>query len=320
MKYVKFSLFLLCIAVLAGCIRDELLECSTTLTFSYKGDGTVDIFSEHVKGMELYVFDEKSHELIKGFAPYILTSQEVAAQKVELMLPTARSYNVVAVGNMEDMELYSLYEGTIDSTKILHPQHEVINGNGDIDTHPHLYLGRGLVNVPVRAGSTHAIEMSSQHVDMIVEVAGLDGPSTRQDGGSLSLEHGNMPGWTDFKLNCICPNGDLISQTLGGEWDEERGVWVFSYQVMRDLKGGKDELGSYLQLYNGDENLLGDNTVDVEAFIQEELMTNPDIAGPRDANGVLLQEALVPIRIEFKAVGVEVSIPDWALVGTTPIF
>ncbi len=328
MKHAKFPLLLLCAAALAGCVREELAECVTTINFSYKGDGQTEIFSERIEHLDLFVFDE-NHKVVMQYEP---TPAELAARRATLTLPTTRNYNIVAVGNMGHTELFSLHEGTIDSTKILHPSHTAIDGAGDIDTHPHLYMGREGVTIPPDAGSSHTIELGSSHVDVIVEVAGLPAPSsgpTRQSAGNLSLEHRNLPGWTDFSMNCICPKGDLVSHFPEGEWDAERGVYVFAYQVMRDLKGGKNTKGSFIYLYDGEEDLLADNPIDVEQFIQEHLMPNDEIPGPYDENGVLLHEAYVPIRIEFpetpvdpeyKDVVVEVSIPEWALRDAIPEF
>lgn len=323
MKHAKFPLLLLCVAALAGCVREKLADCTTTLNFNYKGDGDKEIFANHIKHMDLYVFDE-NHKLVEGFEHYHVSDAEFSAGKAKLLLPTGKRYNIVAIGNFGESELYSLHEGTIDSTKIFHRNHSAVSGgSGDIDTHPHLYLGREAVVIPQEAGSTHTIELGSSHVDMVVEVAGLSGPSsgsTRQAGTGLKLEHSNLPGWTDFNQNCICPRGDLVSHLPDGEWDAERGVWVFNYQVMRDLKGGKNTKGSFLHFYDGEVELLRDNPVDVEEFIQTHLMPNPDISGPYDANGVLLHEATIPIRIEFRGTDVDVSIPSWALRDVIPEF
>ncbi len=330
MKHSKLPLLLLCAMTLAGCVKEEPEDCHITINFGYKGDGNTEIFSEKIDHFDLYVFDE-NEQVVEGFAPYHPTPAELAAQSMRVYLPTGRSYHAVAVGNMEHSELYSLHEGTVDSTKIMHPGHTILNNApSDIDTHPHLYLGREGVDIPLTAGTTHTIDFNSSHVDMIVEVAGLPAPSsgpTRQAAVDLSLEHINLPGWTDFNMNCICPRGDLVSHLPAGEWNAERGAYVFSYQVMRDLKGGKNTLGSYIHLYDGDRALLGNNPINVEQFIQEHLMPNPDFPGPYDENGVLLHEAYVPIRIDIPEPGdgsqnVEftVTVPDWVLQDVIPEF
>jgi hypothetical protein len=176
------------------------------------------------------------------------------------------------------------------------------------------------MEIPLTAGTTHTVNLSSGHVEMIVEVVGFDeyAAATRQGSSGLELEHRGLPAYTEFSGNAIIPREEWVSHYPASRRDEEESMYVHEYQVMRDVKD------STIHLYNGEEEIF---SLDVENFVQEHLMPNPYFPGPYDGNGVLLHEAYIPIRIEitrpgpgFNNVEFNVTIPDWVLKDVTPEF
>jgi hypothetical protein len=319
MKPAKLTLSLLCVAALAGCVRQELEECLTTINLSYRGDGDTEIFSEKISHVDLYVFSE-DERVVDGFNHYQLTPAEIAAQSVQVQLPTGANYTAVAICNMENSAVADLENGNIFDSKIMHPvtHPDIQTGDRRVDTQDHLYGGDEALEIPQTAGTTHTINLVSGHAEMIVEVFGFEevyGATTRQGTTGLELEHRGLPAYTDFSGNAIIPESEWISQFPPRRRvaeEVERSMYTHEYQVMRDVKG------STIHIYNGDEEVV---SIDVEKYVHEKLMPNPNIPGPYDENGNLLQEAVIPIRIDLLSdVEFTVTIPDWALEDVTPEF
>lgn len=318
MKHAKITLLILCAALFAGCVHEKLEDCFTTINLSYLGDGDTEIFSEKIESVDLYIFDDEDR-VIRGYDRYELSPAELAAQSVRVLMPTGRSYHAVAICNMVNGTTLDMNNGNIFEAKILHGLSHPDTGAGDrhVDTQDHLYGGDVEMDIPPTAGSTHTINLTSGHVEMIVEVVGFDeyAAALSRQGAStgLRLEHRGVPKYTLFRG--VIPEGEQISQFPSGRRVPEERMYTHEYEVMRNVKG------STLHLYNGEEEIY---SLDVESFVQNELMPNPNIPGPYDENGDLLNEAYIPIRIEitdpFDNVGFNVTIPDWVPTEVTPEF
>jgi hypothetical protein len=310
MKYTKFPLLMLCaLATLAGCVKEKLTDCYTTFVFSYTGDTRAEsIFAEKIEHIDVYVYDD-SDRLVMQFEP---SAAELAAQRARVLLPTGQTYHAVAIANMQTCVLHNLEIGSVFDSRIMHPAShpEIDTGDQHVDTHDHLYGDNQMLVIPPLAGSTHTFDFRSGHVDMVVEVVGYEEyAATRQGSPELELEHRGLPVWTDFGRG-ISPETEHISHHPEVT-RIEGGANIHEYAVMRHLDG------STIHLHSGGEEIF---TLDVEEFIQSHLQPDPDFAGPYGDDGELLHEALIPIRIEFKAVGIEVTIPTWAIKDVTPEF
>lgn len=311
MRHAKivFSLpaLLLAAAIATGCVREKMEDCDTTIVFSYLGDGTAEIFGRHVEHVDLYVFDDQHRVVREHIHP---TAAELAAREMRMYLPTGRRYHLVAVGNVDQCTIHELHDGASIDSKVMHPGHDHFDNDVDcIDSHAHLYMGDTYMDIPLRAGSRHMVDFRSSHADMHVEVVGYNEFATRQGSGGLRLEHHGLPGWTDFSNNCSMPEHEWIAQRPAARVQGRS--HIHEYNVMRDLKG------SVIRLSDSSGELF---SLDVDKYIHDHLMPNSSIAGPYNSRGELLQEVLVPIRIEFRALGVEVTIPEWALTNAKPEF
>jgi hypothetical protein len=190
-----------------------------------------------------------------------------------------------------------LNNGNIFDSKVMHPvtNPDIPTGDRRVDSQDHLYGGNEALTIPPTAGSTHTVNLVSGHVEMMVEVVGFEEvyATTRQGSAELELEHRGLPSYTDFSGNVT--TNERLSQfpprrRVVEEEDEDDSIYSHEYQVMRGVRG------STIHLYNGEEEIF---TLDVEEYVQEHLMPNPNIPGPYDANGILLNEAYIPIRIEI---------------------
>ncbi len=248
--------------------------------------------------------------MIEGYDHYHPTPGELAAQKMKIRLSTGKTYHVVAIGNMHTGAVHDLSVGTVFDTKVMHSvtHPDISTGNRRVDSHDHLYGGDQTIAIPPNAGTTHTIDFTSSHADMVV--VGYDSFATRQGSAGLELEHRGLPPYTDFSGNCLVPRDEWISHFPNSRSDGGD-TYIHEYQVMRDPSG------STIHLSDSSGELF---VLDVERFMAEHLMSNPNVAGPYDQDGNLLQEASIPIRIEFKGADIDVSIPTWAPNDVTPEF
>ncbi len=329
MKHAKFVPFLLCliVAMATGCIYDETEHCYSTLRFTYTGDtGDEGEFAKNIGKLDLYVFDE-NHQMVRAdLWPYTLTESELKAQEVRLLLPPGKNYRVVCVGNAgENTTITDLTTGTYVDTKMHHRAHSE-DRHSEVRTQDSLYHGtRGFL---LREGvNPDPIELNSAHVDMIVEVKGYaEAYSVPMRGteSTPSVEHRGLPAWTDFD-NKHSKHRDyaesIISMThypdssLGGE---DNDTHIHRYDVMRDVTGTE------IRLFHPDgEEITQAGTdeypaipLDLDWYIENIL--EPKGIEVYDEDGDLLQEAFIPIEIEFVNGVVEVKIPEWVLKNVTP--
>jgi hypothetical protein len=310
------SLVVALAAATTGCIYEDRSECVNTILLSYTGDGDTEIFNEKISRLDLYIFDENNRCIHYD----TLSSQELADRKTEVLLLPGNIYHAVCIGNAENTVTESLYEGTIADTRLYHRDSDTA-----VASHDPLYQGGQMLVVPSSGNTLHTVSMNSSHVDMIVEVKGYNEPpqmrATRADGEiPLSVRHSDLPSWTDF-TNAHSKRRpgqglerEMMTQYPTARIDEDR--YVFEYNVMRDISG------TMLRLYDsaGEEIVMPGLPIDVEAYVAQYLVPNPELPGPYDSEGELLNEAIIPIEIEFTNVEVLVSIPGWAITPTTPEF
>jgi hypothetical protein len=289
-------------------IYEDRDDCYSTIHFSYTGDGEAEIFAEKIQKVDLYVFDE-NHTCV---LVHTLSASELAAQSATVLLKPGRTYRAVAVGNANVSLQHMLYEGTASDTRIYHPVSHpgVETGDQRLDSHDPLYHGAATLNIPIEGQAHETVTMSSSHYDVSITVIGyVDNGTTRsEDGLDLDIEHKELPTWLDFE-NRHSKHADHATKEAGPQ--HPRGVvaegnHVFEYNVLRDLS----ESTIHLYYEDGEPVLNGDTplTVDVAQFAAD---NNIDLDR---------HEVVVPIEIEFKSVGITVTIPSWATEPTDPIY
>ena len=307
MKYALFPLLLMCLTLTTGCIYDDVDNCDVTLQlrFSYTGDGDTEIFNRKIHQLELYVFNEEHG--VEFFRP--LTPGEIASRSIELKLPVGQTYHAVCIG-MEGTDPHNTAVSNVDGGNLgdMKFHHQGADNPGITEvSQDHLYHADQLLNLTRAGNVTGTMKLSAAHIDMYVEVAGyeeifLASAPTRADGDPvLSIEHEGVPKWVDFLGGGhSTETTSHFPHTVAAQDEED--LHVHEYQVLRNLHGSMIHV----------KNAAGETvySLDVSEFLEE----HPDI-DPE------LQEALVPIRIEFKSVDlVEVTIPAWAIEPVDPQF
>ncbi len=319
MKFAFFPILLVCFALTAGCdVREDTENCDNTvlLRFSYTGDGETEIFNDSrlpsgellngkINRLDLYVFDEND-QVLEGYAPYALSQEELASQSVRVKLPTNHEYHAVCIGNAYNSVTHNLREGSVYDTQLMHHISHPDSPTPDdlIDTYDHLYHGERQLAL-TRAGVVEdVVNINCSHIDMFVEVVAHESvfpQMSRAEGGQvLSIEHEGTPKWLDFSNT---PSEETVSKHPNPVSIEDL-THYHEYQVKRNVEGSR------IHIRDMEGNTV--YTLDVTDFLEN----HSEIK-----DGLDLQEAILPIRIEFERVGdVKVTIPAWAIEKLNPEF
>ncbi len=314
MKYAKYPLILLFAASMAACglIFEKMDHCYSTIRFSYTADdGNEAWFGEKIGRVDLYVFDEEER-LVRT---HTLTPAELASRSARLILPPGRTYHAVAIGNAHNYNPYLLEGGEIDDMKMHHHATHPDNGAAtrSIDSQDHLYHGSMMdITVPPAGNlTTEPIAMNASHFDMAVTVKGYIEPgstTTRQGEAPLTLEHNNVPSWLDFDNKHSKHDEILLQESTShfpqGEFVEEG--YRFVYNVLRHEPTFDDDSDIILR--------------DAAGNVVYSMSSAQFIADNEGLLDLTLQEVLVAIDIEFTPLGVEVYIPEWAIIEAKPEF
>lgn len=291
MKLAKSIFILLSLVLMTGCVREDLSNCENVqLRFSYTGDAVKEIFAEKIFKVDLYVFDRNNICV----ETRTLGNAELASRSVSMRLSPG-TYRAVCIGNA--------YEAT--RTEFEHGQDfsqmcfrcVSTQADGRVASADPLYYGTVTFTVSDSEKTAQTVPFSASHIDVFVEVKGYADETTARLSDAPVLEMDNLPAWTDFENRPS--RQELLSHYPQASMED--GSHVYRFCVKRDVSG------SYLHLYTeaGEEFY----TLEIADFLAK----HPEIDLSR-------QEALLPIRIEFRSLDVVVSIPDWALEYMKPEF
>ena len=322
MKYAKYPLILLFVALVTGCIFEGMDECYSTIRFSYTGDnGNEAEFVDKIQKVDLYVFDEDENLVLQ----HTLTEAERNSRSARVLLPPGKTYHAVALGNAYNASPQMHQDGEIDDMKLVHDAIHSGTGNRVLTSHDHLYYG-SLMNIAIpKAGeyTTEPMQMYSSHFDMRVSVIGYTEQtgSTRQgDDVPISIEQTNMPVWIDFEnkhsMHDDHSESEGHSHFPEGAIAEDGKGYIFDYCVLRHVPTEDDDSDIILRDSRGNEVFRLSVTNYLAEYGGDQGLLRPDGSFNTD-----LQEQPIAIEIEFLNVGVVVRIPPWAVIpDTTPDF
>ena len=306
--YVLVLLSVICLLP-AGCIKDDWSDCDNVIIyFRYLADGDKDVLAQYMDQVDLYVFDENNrivdvrrynHEQLAGFKA-----------TPSFRLP-AGHYKVVALGNAKERtEVVNVDSHDFGKMFIQHPNwgtSEKVNGHDDN------YMTQKVIEVP---GNNQRLQdtltLVSAHIDVAVEIFGLERPAgTRAEDIPYELSFENSNAQTSF-------NNEINEAEKGTcypdlVYDEERRCYRTDDCALFRM----DREGELVQDYCEHILVLKDKRTGEELVrdnVYEYLRRNADQID------VTKQEALLPISIRFKSVGVTVEVPEWVIEDIKPEF
>lgn len=293
MKRLAAAILLLSALLTGGCIREDLSACHGrfSLRFSYTGDGPSEMFGEKIEKVDLYVFDSDNH-LVKSES---LERRQLGSEPVaHLDLPPG-NYSVVSIGNQHDnTAVVGIGDGTPCDMGSVLMGHPCAFDGGRMTGNDSLYMAACDISVPSMGEAQATAVFAASHFDMSVEVRGTDPATTR-----LELRHP----WphTNFN-NQPCGNACVYYPETEAAAKSASVTLVSRFNVNR-FSEADDVL---LDITDQAGNNL--HTVDISQFVAT---TGIDIGK---------QEVLIPVLVEFKSIGVTVSIPEWATEVIEPEF
>lgn len=199
MKHRILFAFLSIFVLLTGCIKEDMDDCGyTDLYFSYKGDGTSEIFSQKIEKVNLYVFDIHQQHL----STYIIEQNELDMhQGTSLNLRPGR-YHIVCIGNAHDnTQISNLTDRNMEEILIAHPNY--FSEAGNIPGNDSIYWSKIEIEVPENRALKDTVCFSTSHVDISIEIRGLNCLP-----GTVQLIMNNVTPCTSF-TNQLC--GDYVS-------------------------------------------------------------------------------------------------------------
>lgn len=316
MKYLQKILMALVVIVLAtGCIKDDYDDCdNVTIYFQYLADGNKDVLYQHMKGVDLYVFDEGGH--IMGVGHYNEDELKNFAAKPSFKLTPGRKYKVVAVGNAyERTEVVNLTSET-EFNKI-YIQHPAWGTDEEVDGHDHNYMGQHEFYIPKKNEFTmyrDTLTLYSAHINVEIEVNGLPAPDGTRAGDEipykLMIEQSNAQ--TDFDGNINTDSDAKGTCYPNLIYDAERNCYR------------TDNLALFrMDDHNGhiDEECCEHELVLVEKATGKELVRGNIynyLKYYEDEIDITKQEAILPIAINFSNVDVNITLPDWVIIDGKP--
>lgn len=295
-KLLYLCLPLVSFVLLASCIKENYDDCERCeLTFSYTGDVSYDIFQQQITRVSLYVFDADDR-LVQ--TKRIEQNELRAFQGTKLNLSPG-NYRVVGVGNVFDKTVVENTSAN-DMSQIIfrHPN----AGKGVVEGNDSLYLGSKMITIPADDWYKDDIPFRSSHLKVSYTVKGYadaaDAQSTRAE-SLLTLRVKNLLPQTDFNNRAhgekMTYNPDL---TLNPSNAEHKGY----FNIKRHAADSDVEF-ELVDKASGEVV----HTLMLKDFLEK----FPQI-------DVTKQEVLIPIVVEFKNIGVTVTIPDWMIHDVTP--
>ena len=297
MKHIEKKIWmLLTVAVLAaGCIKEDLGDCwNVSLYFQYLADGDKDVLSQYVEKVDLYVYDERD-ELVGQESYYqdeLINFQATPHFRLE-----PGRYRVVTVGNAYGQTAVVNEEsGDYDHIYIQHPNW----GTDDVVTgHDHNYIGDCYFEIGADKLVRDTVTMESAHINVEVEIKGLNLNTKAVEGYTLVFENSNAQ--TSFE-NEVNPGaqGNCYPELF---YDEATGLVKTQDLALFRLD---DQCEHVMKLMNAEGKVVAEK--DIDEYIRENEID------------ITKAEATLRIGIEFTHLGVEIKLPDWEIVDVTPEF
>lgn len=297
-KLLYLCALLVSLVLLASCIKEDYTDCERcTLTFSYTGDVSYDIFPQHITSVSLYVFDA-NNRLVQ--TKLVEQNDLNAFQGTKLNLEPG-DYHIVGIGNQyENTIVENIPSGDMSQIIFRHPN---TNGDGVVEGNDPLYLGILDITIPEDYWYEDDVPFRSSHLKVSYTVKDYVNPvaaesATRAE-GFLELKVKNLLPQTDFTNKA---NGQKMTYNPVLSLTPEKGEHNAYFNIMRHAKDSDVEF----------------ELVDKATGEVVHTLALADFLNKFPQIDVTKQEVLIPIVVEFKNIGVTVTIPDWMIHDVTP--
>lgn len=300
-KLLYLCALLVSLVLLASCIKEDYTDCERcTLTFSYTGDVTYDIFPQHITSVSLYVFDA-NNRLVQ--TKLVEQNDLNAFQGTKLNLEPG-DYHIVSIGNQyENTIVENIPSGDMSQIIFRHPN---TDGSGVVEGNDPLYLGILDITIPEDYWYEDDVPFRSSHLKVSYTVKGYVNPNaapeasaSRAGSGYLELRVKNLLPQTDFENRA---HGQKVTYNPSLSLNMENGDHEGYFNIMRHAKDADAEF----------------ELVDKASGEVVHTLTLADFLAEFTQVDVTLQEVLIPIVVEFKNIGVTVTIPDWMINDVKP--
>lgn len=302
-KLLYLSLPLVMMVLLASCIKDNIEGCERDIVFEYYADGDTDVFPKHITSVNLYVFDSEDR-LLEKYCRRLEQNDLKAHQGVKLSLNPGE-YRFVCLGNDYDLtEVYNIECGDMSGISYRNPDcfDTPCQGNDS------LYLGSKRVVIPEDAWYfRETVRMYSSHHKVSYTVKGYYPDELTRAGSYLDLRVKNLAPQSSFDQAHAqnLGHGEKVDYAPEFEWNSENGDHVARFNIMR---------------HEADNSVEFELVDKATGTVLHTLALKDFLAEYEEYIDVTKQEVLIPIVVEFKNVGITVTIADWVVNDVTPGF
>ena len=288
------NLLSLCFLLLCGgCTTAEMGGCKNAIVnFEYRGDGTSDLFRDHIANVSYYVYNAAGSQVASGR----LESADLSFFRGFRLRLEAGTYDVVCWGNLEH---YCQVAGgnRKEEAHIINIAHTT---GGTPRSYDPLYYGKASLNISdIEGQETAIVTFRSAHITLWAYTKGVTDYDEKGENRPPVFHVGGFN--SEYNFECV-GSGIPLSFSPEAVYKQEYQVSMARCEVPRFMENTSSQLKVYRQ---SDYKLL--EVVELEQFIAD---NNIEITGR--------EEVTIPILFDFQGIGVEVRMPSWDEVGITP--
>lgn len=308
MKLFAISLLLFSVCLFGGCINEDTDSCAEivknnlTLTFEHTDSEGADIFHANIHKVDVFVFDTNG-SFVKRQSVEEKALSAFAGTELHLNPGTYRLIclgNIYAKTSLSGFDKDSLFSKAFINFGILNSQNRAKDAD-PLYYAPKLSAQSFKVTVPEQGTQTATIPFRSIHIKIEVYVKGLEDYSFIGEPLPPIIELNNIQSGLDFSLQ---PSKTLISYENVSEYKtiekQQMAALDFNTPIF-----GINTSAQLLIKKQSDNTIL--TTINLKDFIKEHKI---DIT--------TTTEAVIPILVEYKSIGVSIDLPGWKHVPVSP--
>ena len=299
MKLRTFAIyFFLTWGLFSSCVKEDYGNCHNyyVVNLSYMGDNIKEIFDRKINKVQMYIFDRDT----TFWVAKELTKDEVRERCCTLPKLYEGGYKAIFIGNPHSTIVGGLTSSDYES--MLFAAEDYVDGK-DVSTNDSLYFSAIDVEIAPfnkkRPITYLDVPFVSSHYDVSVQITGVP---------SLGNTTGRYP---TVKIEGLSPFTDFTNKACGEPTDyilETRYDGVNTLTARCNIMRHLNHEYVHLKVYSPQEEELA--SVNFAEFIA---------ANSKYIN-TSKNEVLIPIKIEFKSLDVEITVPDWVVEETLPDF